>query len=241
MRLSMRHAALSATLVALAAGSQPALAQRQEFAEPCARTDSFPRPSTAGPFDYRNQRQSLGTVENNHFIPQIENLVRGKTSSLAAELSFVLHAYPNHHRALVSLMRYGLREKSARPGDLDYTVDCYFERALRFRSDDLIVRMLYADQLGRTNRVTDAAAQLEFVRASAPDNPMTQYNVGLLYFQIGRYKEALAQAHAAAALGMPRTDLRDKLVAKGQWSDPPARDAAAKGASAASAASAPGS
>lgn len=236
-----RHAAARTLLAALATVGIPAWAQ-QEFVEPCARTESFAKPSTAGPFDYRTQKNSLRTVEANHFVPQIENLVRGKTSSLAAELSFVLHAFPNHHRALAAVMRYGLRERSPQPGGLDYTVDCYFERALRFRPDDVIVRMLYADQLGRTDRPDAAAAQLDYVRAVAPNNPMTQYNVGLLYLQIGRHKEALAQAHAAAALGMPRTELRDKLKAKGQWVDAPADGVATPPpAAAASAASAPGS
>ncbi len=206
--------------VALAACPQPVLAQAgQPFVEPCARTESFTRPATGGPYDYRNQRSALRMVEDNHYIPQIENLIKGKTGTLASEHSFVLHAFPNHHRALASLARYSEKLKSRQPGDLDYPVDCYFERALRFRSDDLIVRMLYADYLGRTQRANEAAAQLEFVKASAPDNPMTQYNVGLLYFQLGRFADALAQAHRAAELGMPRTELMDKLKAKGQWAD----------------------
>lgn len=233
-----QHALIGILLAALAACATPVLAQ-QEFVEPCTRSEVFPRPATGGPFDYRNQRQALRGVESNHFTPQIENLVRGRTGTLAGELSFMLHAFPNHHRALASVARYSFREKSAQPGGLDYSVDCYFERALRFRFDDLIVRMLYADYLGRTQREALAVSQLVYVKQAAPDNPLTQYNVGLLYFQVGRYEEARAQAVTAEALGMVRTDLRDKLKAMGKWTDAPA--GALPADIPASAASAPGS
>jgi predicted Zn-dependent protease len=93
--------------------------------------------------------------------------------------------------------------------------------------------MLYAEQLGRTKREDEAVAQLERVKVASPDNPVTQYNIGLLYFQFGRYKEALAQAHRAATLGMPRTELMEKLKSKGQWAEPPtAGDAVVPAASA---------
>lgn len=234
--MAARHLQLLGAGLALALLGAPVAAQG--FKEPCARSDTFARPAVNGPFDYRNQRSALQMVENNHYIPQIENLVRGKTGTLASEHSFVLHGFPNHHRALASLARYGLREKSATPGNLDYTVDCYFERALVFRPDDYIVRMLFADYLTRTNRIPEAAAQLDYVRNTVDDNPMTHYNIGLLYFQMGRYTEALAQEHRAAALGMPRTDLRDRLKAQGKWAEP--APSAASAAPAASAASTPG-
>lgn len=159
-------------------------------------------------------------VESNHFAPFIENLQHGRTGTLAQELSFVLHGFPNHHRALASLIRWAERDKSNQPGKLDYTVDCYFQRALVFRPDDLIVRMLFADHLIRRRQEKDAAAQLEYVVAAAPDNPFTQYNVGLLYTQMGRYPEALIQAHRAIALGSQRTALKEKLKAQGQWQEP---------------------
>ena len=229
------HQALMAAFgLAVSVLQLPAFAQA--FVEPCVRSETFPRPTVNGPFDYRNERGALQMVESNHFIPQIENLVRGKSSTLAAELSFVLHGFPNHHRALATLIRYSERERSPQPADLDYSVDCYFLRAIRFRADDMIVRMLFADHLSRTRRPTEAAAQLEYVKAASPDNPLTQHNIGLLYFQLGRYKDATAQAHLAMAMGLPRTDLRDLLKAKGQWTDAPPAPAD----SPASAASAPG-
>lgn len=224
-------------LLGLALVSSCALAAPDRvFIEPCQRTESFPMPATRGPFDYRNTPGTLAMVESNHFTPQVETLLRGKTGPFVTDLSFVLHAFPNHHRALAALVRYGEKEKSRQPGNLDYSIDCYFERALRFRSDDNIVRMLYVDYLGRTKRESDALTQLLVVKASAQDNPITQYNVGLLYFQLGRYAEAREQAHLAMAAGVQRTDLMEKLKAKGQWQEPSASVAPP----AASAASGPG-
>lgn len=227
-------AAIMGTLaVAMMACGCPVAAQAAEgsartLEEPCARTETFARPAVNGPFDYRNERSALRMLESNHFVPQIENLVRGRTGTLAQELSFVLHGFPNHHRALAAIVRYSLREKSLQPKDMDYSVDCYFQRALVFRPDDHIVRMLFADYLVRTQRVGLALPLLEQVRSMSKDNPLTQHNLGLLYFEAGRYPEALALAHESMAQGMARTDLRDKLQAKGQWKDPPtASDSAA--------------
>lgn len=166
-------------------------------------------------------------TEANHFTPNIEGLEHGNTGTLAAELSFLLHAMPNFPRGLATLTRYSLRERSTQPGNLDFSVDCYYLRAIRFRPNDLIVRMLFADYLIKWNRIDEAAAQLEPVRLTAGDNPMTHYNLGLLYFEVKRYKEALEQAHIAMSLGMDRTALKDRLVAVGQWSDPAPPEAAA--------------
>ena len=239
--------ALTITLLVFFVGPARANQITEELVEPCLRSDSaHPRPAVSGPYDYRSpaNRGIVRMVETNHFTQQVENLVRGRTGPLAGEFSFVLHGFPNHHRALASLSRYGLRENSAQPGNLDYTVDCYFQRALRFRPDDLIVRMLFADYLSKIKRSDDASLQLDYVRGAAPDNPLTQYNVGLLYFQIGRYKDALAQAHLAMSMGMPRTDLKEKLQAKNLWTDPATGQSGAAGAAPAAsgaAASAPGS
>ena len=63
-----------------------------------------------GPYDYENpndQIQLIPFVEANHFNPDVENLVRGQSSAyIMGDLDFVLRAVPNHHRALMSLMRY---------------------------------------------------------------------------------------------------------------------------------------
>ena len=213
----------SAAVAGLLALGQAQAADNPNFVEPCARTDSFPSPAVNGPFDYRTGGARLKMVESNHFAPQIENLVRGRTGTLAQEFSFLLHGFPNHHRGLAAISNYALREHKPQPGNLDYSVECYFLRAMRFQPDDHVVRMLFADYLWKINRTADAVQYLDQVqKAPVSENPITAYNLGLLYLEMGRFDQALIQAHKADELGNPRTGLRDALQAKGKWVAPPA-------------------
>lgn len=181
-----------------------------------------------GPFDYRTDRARLPIVENYHFTPEIEGLIRGKSDSLEGEINYTLHAFPNHHRALVALVKLGERRETQQPGKLPYPIECYFERALRFQPDDTVARMLYADYLVRQRRPDDARTQLQRVAVEASDNAFTHYNLGLLFLKIGDNESALGHAHRAETLGLARTELADQLKAKGAWRDAtPAPPAAA--------------
>lgn len=175
-----------------------------------------------GPFDYRTNRgETLDVVERHHFTPEVEALIRGKsTIHIGSDLSYTLGTFPNHHRALISMMRLGEKLKTPRPPHTAYSVECYFERALRFRPDDLVARMLYATFLHENNRKPEALRQLEQVEKAADATPLTHYNVGLIYFDMAEYEKALTQAHKARSLGLPRNDLREKLVQVGKWIEP---------------------
>lgn len=103
-----------------------------------------------GPYDYRSDRgPSLELVESAHFTQQVEMLINAKTGYIGGDLDYTLRAYPNHHRALMSTMRYGEKTKSEKPPSMSYTVECYFDRAIRFRPDDPISRMIYAMYLAK--------------------------------------------------------------------------------------------
>lgn len=210
-----------------------------------------------GPYDYRSDhhKQAPGDqmphpakrqlVEGAHFTPRVENLIGAQSSGQigppGADLDYTLRAFPNHHRALIAVMRYGERKGTQKPPGLPRVVECYFERAVRFAPNDTTVRMIYASYLAKNKREPEAVAQLEQATNYAGDNPFTHYNIGLSYFDLKLYDQALAQAHKAMALGFERTQLRDLLEQAGQWKEPevapvpPSTDAA----SAASAASAP--
>lgn len=198
-----------------------------------------------GPFDYRTERgRKLAVVEEFHFTPKVEGLLAGQSGYLGQDLDYVLRVFPNHHRALVALVRYGKRAKSPNPPHVAFTIECYFERAMQFKREDTTVRMLYASYLHDLGRTPDAVKQLDQVIELAQDNPFTQYNVGLVFTDMGIYDRALRQAHLVAAAGFTRPELRQRLEAAGKWSEPaPAESAAgaASGASApAAAASSPG-
>lgn len=212
-RLPRAAAALSLLLSALGG----AMAQAPE--DSCG-----PLGNAFGPFDYRSERgNNLRIVESAHFPPHVEFLIRGhSTNLLGGDLDYTLRAFPNHHRALMSTMRLGLREKAPQLPGMRYPVECYFVRAVRFRPDDTTARMLYAMYLHRHGRLESARQELGQVAAQAGDNGFTHYNLGLLYLEIGDAERALQQAHKALALGFPRTELRDRLSAAGQWRDAPA-------------------
>lgn len=181
-----------------------------------------------GPYDYRTDKPRLGIVEGAHFTPAVEALVRGNTAVLpGGDLDYTLRAIPNHHRALMAMVRYGEKMKSPQPQGARYSVECYFDRALRFRPDDTIVRMIYATFLSKSARAPEALRQLEQATASAGDNAFSHYNIGLVYYDLRQYEKALVQAHKAIALGFVQTALRDQLQSAGKWTEPPGEAAVA--------------
>jgi tetratricopeptide (TPR) repeat protein len=176
-----------------------------------------------GPFDYRaDTGNKLRIVEQYHFTPNIQSLVSGNSASVGAELDYTLKASPNHHRALMAMIRLGEKLKSPQPVGAQYSVECYFERALRFKPDDSTARMIYATFLSRNGRLADATLQLEAATKTAGDNPFTHYNIGRIYFDIRNYDRSLEQAHKAYGLGFSQPTLRDQLKSVGRWTEPQA-------------------
>ena len=232
MKMLSPHAARPGTLALLAAlclaGAVPGV--RAQGAAECG---SLANPY--GPYDYRNQRDKIKAVEDYHFFPAVETMMR-PTGGIFGDMDYTLRAAPNHHRALVALAGYSERTKADTLGPYR-SIDCYFDRAMRFAKDDPIVRMIYAGHLGRTNRRAQAMAQLDYVVQIAGENAFTHYNAGLIYLEIKQYDKALQQAHVAMQLGLPRTELRDALKKAGKWTEPAPAATPAEAASAAAPAS----
>lgn len=203
---------LLALSVLMAAG--PALAQTGAAA--CGSLQN----GSNGPFDYRVDRDKLKIVEDFHFTPQVEALVSGQSSVISGDLDYTLRAFPNHHRALIAMSRLGLRHKSLTAPQAPRSVECYFDRALRFRPDDTVARMLYATYLRDIKRLPDALKQVDQAIEIGKDNAFTQYNAGLVLADMGEFERALQQAHKAEAMGFMRKELREKLQAAGKWAAP---------------------
>lgn len=177
-----------------------------------------------GPYDYL-QRQSLAgklqVVETHHFTPEVEQLQRGKSGSLATDLDYTLRAWPNHHRALNAMMRYQDSLQRIQIQRLSASgvppVECYFQRAINFSSSDAITKMLFGmllhkkDQLERAEREYRAAIDL------APGDRQIQYNLGLLLVDRGKYAEAKTIAETLYGEDFPLPGLQNKLRRKGQW------------------------
>lgn len=212
-----RQPVVAALAVALVVATSPTDAQVRIVEEMSA---CGPLSNAYGPYDYRRDKGKLEIVEGHHFTPQVELLIRGISGPIGGELDYVLRASPNHHRALMALIRYGERLKTDQPQGARYTIECFLERAVRFAKDDPIPRMLYARYLHAQSRTAEGLVQLDAAVALAGENALTHYNAGLVFFEIGQFDRALAQAHKAAALGYPREDLKQMLEKAGKWREP---------------------
>lgn len=200
------------------------LAQNQAVPSACGPLNP---PGQYGPWDYRTDKDKLDIVISAHFTPEVEALIRGKTSeSPGGDLDYTLRAIPNNHRALIAIMRLGEIQKTPQPKETRYSITCWFERAIQFRPDDSIVRMIYSTYLNKQRKTNAAREQLKIASTYAKDSGITHYNIGLHYFDLKDYDQALVQAHQAVALDFPGTQLRDKLQSVGKWVEPSARQAA---------------
>ena len=235
----MKHVLLGVGLVLMLLGQGATAAVNTR---PTAGCGGFPRADN-GPHDYSVVRdRRLHVVEEHHFTPNIESLISGNTSAfVSVEISFVLRAFPNHHRALMSIIRLGEKQKTDNPKGSQYTIPCWLERAVHFAPHDRITRMIYAGWLGKKGKVDDAVKQLEAAERLADGNAFSLYNIGLVYLDLGLFEPALAKAHQAQALGFSRSGLADSLKAAGKWREPPppAEPASAPAESASEPASAP--
>lgn len=202
---------LSACTLIIAA-STPAIAQIEVCGE--LYTDHF------GPFDYRTiNRFDLQKVERAHFSSQVENLIRGDSSTIGGDISYTLKAIPNHPRALAAMAALARKERRPTPKGSTYSIECWFERAARFAPNDPAVPAILAIDLMRDGKPKAAVAQLKVAEGLAPDNANIHYNLGLAYFDLKDFDNSLASAKRAYELGFPLPGLREKLTRAGKWKD----------------------
>lgn len=201
-------------LVTVFWGNTPAFAQPANWS--CGSLKAEP-----GPYDYRTDQDKLPIVVNAHFRPEVEALIRGTTDKLpGGDIAYTLRAIPNNHRALIAMMRLSEKEKTPKPYGSTYTIDCWFERAVLFRPDDSIVRMIYSTYLNSKSRLPEANTQLDAATVYAKDSGFTHFNIGLHYFDLKNYDKALVQAHKAMSLGFARPELAEQLRSVGKWVEP---------------------
>ncbi len=211
---------LAAPSLVLLAAALPLQTLGQTGIERCG--DPFK--SWFGPWDIRvAPKQAVQNVETHHFTPAVENLVRGVTThvlNMGIDVDYVLGVFPNHHRALVTMVRLGERDGNDQPRQSRLPIECWFDRAVRFTPDDTIVRLLYANYLGKKGRKEDALVQVRTAEQLAKDNPFTHFNVGMAYFELGEHDKALLAEHKARSLGMRRPELANLLKGANKWSEP---------------------
>ena len=174
-----------------------------------------------GPFDYRTvPADKKMIVEGAHFTADIEGFRKhGKASYVANDIDYTLRVFPNHPRALLALSKLSLKLKTMRPPGTQWTVDCYFQRAIRYQPDDPSVRLVYGIHLTQWGRPDVARQQLELAEKSAPEEGNFHYNLGLAFLDLGDTERALKHAKRAYALGYRLPGLQSRLEKLGKWRD----------------------
>lgn len=173
-----------------------------------------------GPFDYRTATHAQQhIVESYHFDEGVATLKRGMTGPIGSDIAYTLRAFPNHPRALQSLIWLQDKERTTRPFGMEHPVACWFERATRFTPDDLVVRLLFGIYLLRNGQSDLAIKEIERTIADGSSDSNAYYNLGLAYFQKKNYERARENAKRAYALGFPLPGLRDLLKKAGKWVD----------------------
>lgn len=186
-----------------------------------------------GPYDYRadhyipentykSHHLMLKLVEDAHFTSRVEANIGGKLggNQSGPDLAYLLHAFPNHHRGLLSMIALGEKDHTDKPSGSPYVIECWLKRALAFRPDDHIVRLIYASYLVKKGgRNDEADAQLKLVANDPESNAITFRNVGFIYLEMKRYDDALKFAHKSIALGLAGGPLQEQLTAAGHWKE----------------------
>lgn len=171
-----------------------------------------------GPYDYRTappDRRKI--VEDYHFTPQVEHLRKGQSgSSIAADLSYTLRAFPNHPRALNAMANLARREGSIKPKGSEFTLECWFKRALAFAPDDPNVLGVYGVQLMRDDKPKEALKHFHKAEQAGASGNL-YYNMGLAYFELKDYDKARSYARKAYDRGFTLPGLKEKLQRVGQW------------------------
>lgn len=174
-----------------------------------------------GPFDYTNpedRAKHLVVVENHHFTAKVQTLEGGSTANdVGGDLAYTLRAFPNHHQALETLIRLWVKQKQDPPRGMEYSVNCWFDRAIRWRPEDAVVRVLYGNYLLRSDKVDKAIDEYKVAEKMGFLNANLFYSMGLALVEKKDYPGALEYAHKAYEAGYPLPGLRDKLIRLGVW------------------------
>lgn len=176
-----------------------------------------------GPYDYLDRNRladKLKLVESAHFDNNVESLTGGaknRSDNPLQDLDYTLRAFPNHHRALYTVITYDLRKNKAFTSRRLSPAECYLQRAVNFSPKDANAYMLYAIFLHRGLRYSDAMKHYETAQRLSPNNPQIMYNYSLLLVDLKRYDEARSHAVSLYAQGFPLQGLKKRLQAAGQW------------------------
>jgi tetratricopeptide (TPR) repeat protein len=212
-------AASLAVVPVLAADRDKSPPEREPSAA-CGNFDYRHIRMSAGPADYRVASESLILlVENAHFTPEVERLSRGKSSTIGGDLAYTLRVFPTYPRALKAAAAYERKRGPAAVKEMGFSTQCWFDRAVAYRSNDPNVRIVIATEFIKRGQKDAAREHVRVAEQFAKDNGAISYNVGLLYFELGDYEQSMSFARQAYDLGLNLPGLKQKLTKAGKWKD----------------------
>jgi len=173
-----------------------------------------------GPYDYTNPNHrgyNLKIVEQYHFNKDVEFLKKGMSAGIGNDIDYTLRAFPNHHRALYAMSRYQLKNPAFANNSKFPATECYFQRAMKFTPNDFRAMQLYANYLGKKKQPNMAVDVYKRALSIKKAPPEINYSLGLLYFKLKKYNEAVEQAEIAYANGVKNSKLARKLKGINRW------------------------
>lgn len=179
-----------------------------------------PEDSGVGPYDYHDQKARktyLANVEKHHFSESVESLRKGITGSVGQDISYMLNSFPNHPRALVSMMNIALSKNASLRYGMTRSPECFLDRAVKFRPSDVKAREVLGVYLFKIGDYDEAKKHFEFALRGGYDDPMFHYNFGLLSIKLRNWDAALFHARKAYGAGVPFPGLRRQLEQAGKW------------------------
>jgi len=188
-----------------------------------------------GPWDYHHPSSRVPTgedpmgrikrVENVHFQRQWEYVSpRVGSYKIANEVIYTLLVFPNHPRALWTLsrlekLRGPLKNYASNPRVPKMTVECFFDRALRFRPNQSPTWMIYGMHLHSRGRLSDAREAYVTAKNLGEDSTQFHYNFGLLLVDTKELDLAEESARVAYSRGYQQPGLKDQLAKLGRKID----------------------
>ena len=165
-----------------------------------------------GPWDYNKRATHVHRVrvEKSYFPPSVENLT-GIPQQDVLSAAKTLRIYPNHHRALYTVMRFYRDYPELVDNTELFTMECLFTRSTFFVPNDPMVYMLNGMYYHwKSDFISSKGMYLQAYNLD-PENPQVNYNLGLMYYDQGDYENAAKHADIAYSGGYPLQGLRKKL------------------------------
>ncbi|MFT5721803.1 MAG: tetratricopeptide (TPR) repeat protein [Motiliproteus sp.] len=154
-----------------------------------------------------------------HLTKSMLKLEKGATGSIAGDLDFMFHYWPNHPLALDLASRLVMLQKKQprKFGVLDQKVDCYFLQAIQLFPQQGATFMVYGIHLHREGRYQEAIDKYLQAESLGIDSAEFHYNLGLAYLKAEAFEKANLQARLAYAKDYPLPWLQDQLIKAGHW------------------------